>query len=241
MPGEASAWRRLQSSEAMPPSRAEILLRGRRHKGGVAILITRGNGDKDAARNELGGAVVDGQRVAAAEAHAGKDAPGARAAARVGHDVVHAGNDARPGTRAVVAEDLDAVDAGFFGHAVGGAGNGARAVGAVAVAVPVLIGEEALDLLGAAVKVGVAVVDARVEHVHARAGAGAPVVPVAGGGGGGAAAVIVLSARDARKAPGGVGLRGKGGQADDAVLLNVLDLKAPHEKEEPKKSGFCFA
>lgn len=96
-----------------------------------AGALLRGGGDVVGVLVLVAGGVVDGGRVAAAEAHAGKDALGARAAARVGDDKVHAGNDARVGAGPLVVEDLDAVDVGLLGDAVRGAADGAGAVGAV--------------------------------------------------------------------------------------------------------------
>lgn len=66
---------------------------------------------------------------------------------------VHASDDSRVGTRAIVAEDLDSEEAGLLGYTVGGRTNGASNVSAVALTVAVGTTSEVLEELGATIEV----------------------------------------------------------------------------------------
>lgn len=181
--------------------------------GSVAVVVTGSDGDKDTRALELGSGAVDGGGVATTEGHGSDDTTGAVAVAVVVGNKVHAGDDGGELARATVVEDLDTVDVGLLGDTVGLGADGARAVGAVAVAVAAG-GVVRLDELGTALELGVGVLDTGVNHVGAGASTGGVVVAVGGGTGTGA--------RDASKAPGSVVLLGVDG--DNGILLNVLDL-----------------
>jgi hypothetical protein len=113
-------------------------LGGRGEGAGIGGAITGGDGEEDAAGDEVGGGSVDGGRVGSAQGHVGKGAVRAPAAGGVSRDVVDAGNDAGVGAGAAVAKDLDAVQGRVLGYAVRGATDGAGDVCPVAVAVSVV-------------------------------------------------------------------------------------------------------
>jgi len=115
-------------------------------------------------------------------------------------------------------QDLDVVDGGLLGDAVGARGDGAGRVGAVAVDVdegrvgaPRVVG-----VVGAALELDVLDLHARVEQVGVGAGAGRVVIRVLT-----RAAVAV---RDAAQAPRSVLLRDRAHGLDDRVGLDQGDL-----------------
>lgn len=138
---------------------AAVVGRGRGDVAGVLVLVAGGDADKDAAVREGVDGVVDGLRVAAAEGHVDKDALGTAAVGGVAGDVVDGLDDVRVVADALalllrVAEDLEGVDLGLLGHAVGAAADDAgdvRAVAAVVVVGTVAVlaggGGAALELL----------------------------------------------------------------------------------------------
>ena len=87
---------------------------------------------------------------------------------------------------------------------------------AVAVAVGGLSVDEALDLAGAALELGVRSLDTSVDDIGASASTSAGVVLVGG--------ATLGAVGDAAEAPRGAGLLSVGLDGDDGVLLNVLDL-----------------
>ena len=86
----------------------------------------------------------------------------------------------------------------------------------MAVAVGVLAADEALDLAGAALELGVRSLDASVDDIGAGATAAAGIILVCG--------AALAAVRDASETPGGAGLLSVRVDGDYGILLNVLDL-----------------
>lgn len=69
---------------------ASSCFRSRRSVGGIAVIVTSGNSEEDAAADHVSGCVVEGRRVATSETHVDKDTTRAASAARVACNKVHA-------------------------------------------------------------------------------------------------------------------------------------------------------
>ena len=121
-------------------------LGGRGEARRLSLGVSCGNGKEDAGLDHGGGAGVDGIGLASSQAHAGEHALGAVARLGVLDSKVHARDDLGVGPGAFVVEHLDTVNGRLLGSAVRLAANGAGAVGAVAVAVGGLAGDEGFDL-----------------------------------------------------------------------------------------------
>lgn len=68
-------------------------LGSRRSVGGIAAIVTGGDGEEDAAADHVSGRVVESCRVATSEAHVDDNTAGAAAAAGVACDKVHAADN----------------------------------------------------------------------------------------------------------------------------------------------------
>lgn len=119
---------------------ADALLRAGGRGARVGGLVAGGGGEEVAGLDDGGGSLVDGVGRLAAEGHVHNDALLAALLARgVGGDEVHAGDDGGVGALSVLVEDLDGEELGLLGDAVGAGADGAGDVGAVALAVGVVV------------------------------------------------------------------------------------------------------
>ena len=132
---------------------------------GIISAVPRSNRKEHPGRNRRRGRAINRIRLATTKTHVCDGALGAPAGRGavlgVGGDEVDARQHGRDGAGAVGVEDLDRVELGLLGHAVGGPADGAGDVGAVAGAVGVggvdEVGEPggaALELLGGVSWVG---------------------------------------------------------------------------------------
>src|SRR5262249_45524463 len=136
-----------------------VLHPGGRALAGVAGLVARRDAEGDTGVDGLLHGRVEGLVGAAAQAHVGDG----RALVMLG-DPVDARDDLLGGAGALVVQDPHRDDLGLLGHAVLGSGDGARHVGAVAVAVVGVVvvvdgveagGDAALEVLVADADTGV--------------------------------------------------------------------------------------
>ena len=188
---------------------------GRRGVLSIDAVVSGGDGNEDARFNERIGRVVAGLAVSAAERHVDDGARGAAARRVVPGREVHRVQDRASGRNTVGVEDLEAVKLGLLGDAVGVGADNARHVSAVPGAVPVLaVPDEVLQERRPPAEVIVRLLDARVDHVHARALACRLVVYVVG--------TARIPVRNPRDAPGRVRL---GGEVEKLHVLVLLDVR----------------
>lgn len=117
-------------------------LRGRGDVADVDVVVASSNGDKVALVDETASGVVESLVACSAQRHVDDHAVGAVASGSIGGDVVETRDDGVVGSNAaswvvVVVQNLDAVQAGLLGYAVGAGTNSSCNVGAVAAVVSV--------------------------------------------------------------------------------------------------------
>lgn len=120
--------------------------------GGVGAVIAGGDGEEEAGLDDLGGGGVHGIGLATTQRHVDDNTLGARLAGAVLGDELHTGNDTGVLARAVSVEDLDTEDLGLLGDTIGLGADGAGDVGAVAVAVGVVLVDVVGQELGTALE-----------------------------------------------------------------------------------------
>lgn len=211
-----------------------LLGTSRRVPAGVGVVVTGSNSEVDTSIDSSVDSEVESGRLATAQTHVGSGALEALLAlAGLGSgnlgsvllsSVLDTLDDVGHGAGAVGAEDLDGVDVGLLGNTVLLTGDGARAVGAVAVSI----------LVGIALRNGLAPVSATLEVDVLGVGAGVDNVDIDALSTIGSVQVFAegteaqaLTVRDTGETPGGVLLdlvvvilHG----VDLGVLLDVLDL-----------------
>lgn len=127
--------------------------RGRGVVGGAGTVVAGSDAEEDIVADERRSSVVDSSRVATAERHIGDNTVGAVARAGVRSDKVDSGNDTRVRARATIVEDLYSEESSLLGNTVRAGADGTGNVGAVTVAVGVVVTDKGGDLRSAATEV----------------------------------------------------------------------------------------